>query len=67
MAKNEYLDYKHKIERLKEKLYEDRNFPRMDLSTSVFDKVTKNREAVPRAELFGLMLPKDMEQEELLK
>ena len=47
---------------MKEKLYEDRNFARMDLPSAVFDKVTKNRDAIPKAELLALMLPKDMQQ-----
>ena len=34
----------------------------MDLPSAVFDKVTKNRDAIPKAELLALMLPKDMQQ-----
>ena len=34
----------------------------MDLPAAVYDKVTKNLEAVPKPELFNLMVPKDMQQ-----
>lgn len=39
----------------------------MDLPANVYDKVVKNRESVPKAELFAMMLPKDMQQQEKLK
>lgn len=67
-AREQYQQYKAKLNRTKEKLLEDRNYSKWGMSTAQTQRLAQNKDAQhDKNELMGMMLPKETETEVQLK